>query len=373
MRLGVLIVLFIIFGSLTAATYFLGNKNIIDSMPTEVNAVKSKPADARSMAGSKPVVEVIVLKKKLLEKVVHLPGDLLPYEAVDVYAKVSGYIEKLHVDRGSVVKKDDILVQLSVPELEKNIEAANAQFRAANDLYERNEKTGIPIISPLALKASKEAAEVARSNLAALQEQKNYLTVRAPFNGIITTRNLHTGALVIAGGNNGATPVFRLENINTLRLVAAVPEAQVDGIKKGLKTTFTVSAFPNRTFTARVARVSHSLDQRTRTEAVEMDVDNTGHALSPGMYTDVHWPVTGAREGFIIPAKAMAATTEKTFVIRINAGITQWVEVKRGNISGGEVEIFGALKTGDTIAVRATDELKEGIKVDVLPAISPSK
>lgn len=370
MRLSVLILLFIIFGGLTAATYFLGDKNKIDDI--EVSSVRNKPAEDKPLSG-KRVVEVIVLKKKPLEKSIRLPGDLLPYEAVDVYAKVSGFIEKLHVDRGSVVKKNSILVQLNVPELEKNIEAASAQFRAANDLYERNEKTGVPIISPLALKASKEAAEVARSNLAALQEQKNYLTVRAPFDGIITTRNLHTGALVIAGGNNGATPVFRLENINTLRLVTAVPEAQVHGIKQGLKTTFTVSAFPNRTFSAKVTRISHSLDQKTRTEAVEMDVNNADHALSPGMYTDIHWPVSSAGEAFIVPAKAIATTTEKTFVIRIHDGITQWVEVKRGNIAGGEVEIFGALKSGDTIASRATDELKQGVKVDVQPAVSPSK
>lgn len=356
MRSSILILSILILGGLYASTLFPNDKHKIDGKPVEVKSVESKP-----------VVEVIPLKKKLLEKTIRLPGDLLPYEAVDVYAKVSGFIETLNVDRGSEVKKNDVLAQLSVPELDKHIDVAHAQYRAASDLYERNEKTGIPIISPAALKASKEATEVARNNLAALLEQKNYLTVRAPFDGIITTRHLHTGALAIAGGNSGATPVFRLEKINRLRLVTAVPEAQVNGIKKEIAATFTVSALPNRTFTAKVARVSHSLDQKTRTEAVELDVDNADHTLSPGMYTDILWPVTRAEEGFAVPAKSIATTTEKMFVIRINEGVAEWVEIKRGNAMGDTVEIFGDLKEGDTIAARATDELKEGVRVDVPP------
>ena len=327
---------------------------------------------ADGKAENTSVVEVITLKKAPLEKTIRLSGDLLPFEAVDVYAKVSGFIEKLPVDRGSEVKKGDMLAQLSVPELDKNIEAARAQYLTANDLYQRNKQTGVPIISPSALESSKQAVDVARSGMEALQEQKNYLTVRAPFDGIITTRNLHTGALVIAGGNNGAVPIFRLEEIKNLRLVAAMPEAQVEGVKEDMEVTFTVSALPDRKFTAKVARIAHSLDQRTRTEAVELNVDNADRTLSSGMYADIIWPVTREGGGFTVPAKAVATTTEKTFVIRIKDGVTEWVDIKRGNAAGDMVEIFGALGEGDSIAARATDELKEGVKVNAQTA-SPTK
>lgn len=321
--------------------------------------------DAGKADAHNAVVETVTLKKTSLEKNLRLPGDLLPYEVVDIYAKVSGFIDTLPVDRGSEVNKNEVLARMTVPELDKTIEAFEAQYRTAQDIYERNKQTGIPIISPAAMQASKNAADAAHGNLGVLQEQRNYLTVRAPFDGVITTRNLHPGALVIAGGSAGAVPIVRLENIQKLRLVVAVPEAQAERVKEGIGVTFTVTAIPGRTFTAKVARISHSLEQRTRTQPVEMDVDNSDRALAPGMYADVQWPTIRSSAGFVVPSKTIATTTERIFVIRVKDGVTEWVDIQRSDSSGDMVEIVGDLQEGDTLVARANDELKEGVKVDV--------
>lgn len=326
----------------------------------------STPADD-GVEERQPTIEVVALKRASLDKIAHFPGDLLPFEAVDIYAKVSGFIEVLYADRGSEVKEKAVLAQLVAPELDNNVQAARAQYLAADDQYKRNKKL-LPgaIVAAQTVETLKDAAVSARENLSALQEQKNYLTVLAPFEGVITTRNLHTGAFVIAGGNNGAVPIFRLEKLKTLRLVVAIPEAYVDGVKEGNEISFAVPAFPDRTFTAKISRISHSLDLRTRTEMIELDVDNSARTLLPGMYADVIWPVARQAKGFVVPVKAVATTTEKTFVIRINKdGLTEWVDVKRGNAAKGMVEIFGPLLDGEIIAARATDEIKSGIKIKV--------
>jgi membrane fusion protein, multidrug efflux system len=262
-----------------------------------------------------PTVEAVALKKVALDKIANFPGDLLPYEAVDIYAKVSGFIETLYADRGSEVTEKTVLAQLVAPELDKNIEAAHAQYLAAEDQYRRSKRLIVgTAVAAQTVEILKDNADSARENLNALQEQKNYLTVVAPFDGVVTSRNLHTGAFVTAGGNYGAVPIFRVKKIKTLRLVVAVPEAYVDGVKEGNEVSFAVPAFPDRTFAAKISRMSHSLDLRTRTEMVELDVDNSDRILLPGMYADLIWPVTRHAKGFVVPMRTGATTTEKTFV-----------------------------------------------------------
>jgi|SRR5579883_421092 len=309
----------------------------------------------------------LILKKGFLDKTLRLPGELLPYVFVDLYAKVSGFIDQIPVDRGSMVKKNDLLAKLVAPDLDRTIDAAEAQYRTAKDIYERNKKTGVPIISPVAMHTSKEAAASAWNSLQSLKEQRNYLTMLAPFDGIITTRYLHPGALVIAGGGSEAVPVVRIEDTTRYRLVVFVPEAAVEGVKEGDAISFSTRAIPDRLFEAKVARIAHALDPITRTEPVELDVYNTDQNLifASGMYIDVLWPFKGPTAGFIVPATAIVTTTYNRFVIRIKNGVTEWVDVERGNAAGGNIEIFGNLQEGDTLVVRATDELKAGVKVDV--------
>ncbi|PYR72330.1 MAG: hypothetical protein DMF86_24010 [Acidobacteria bacterium] len=191
-----------------------------------------------------------------------------------------------------------------------------------------------------------------------------YLQVTAPFDGVITERNVHQGTLV--GPSSG--PMLRIQEVSRLRLVVYVPEVEVGGIRSDQDVRFTVPAFPGESFSAKVQRVGHSLDTKTRSMAVELDVMNRDRRLAPGMFAQVLWPARRSAPSFVVPATAVATTTERTFVVRVRAGVTEWVDVKKGAALPGLVEVFGDLKSGDQVAVRGTDELRAGTRVNTKPA-----
>ena len=134
---------------------------------------------------------------------------------------------------------------------------------------------------------------------------------------------------------------------------------------KGAHVTFTVPAYPGETFFGVLILMAHDLDEKTRTMPVELDVKNADLRLGAGMYPEVQWPVRRPQPSLLVPPTSIVTTTERTFVIRINNSVAQWVNVSRGARVGDLIEVFGALKEGDTIVRRGTDEVREGAKVTV--------
>src|SRR5262249_33564286 len=185
--------------------------------------------------------------------------------------------------------------------------------------------------------------------------------------GVVTERNVHKGSLVGPSGAS-AIPMLRICQVSKLRLVVPVPEADVGGITEGEKINFTVAAFPGQTFVGEVKRVAQSLEVKTRTMPVELDVANTSATLLPGMYAEVIWPTRRKQTSLFVPPSAIATTTERTFVIRIRNDQTEWVDVKRGEPMGNLIEVFGQLDAGEVIAVRGTDEIRNGLKVITKPS-----
>jgi RND family efflux transporter MFP subunit len=160
-----------------------------------------------------------------------------------------------------------------------------------------------------------------------------------------------------------AVPLLRLVDTNRLRLVVPVPEAYTTEMPAGAMIAFSVAAHPTESFSGKVARVAQAVDVGTRTMAVEMDVTNTDGRLAPGTFCQVRWPVRRSRPSLFVPSGSVASTTDRTFVIRIRGGKTEWVDVKTGLTSGPLVEVFGDLKAGDEVAGRGTDELRPGTEV----------
>jgi membrane fusion protein (multidrug efflux system) len=193
---------------------------------------------------------------------------------------------------------------------------------------------------------------------------QDYLRVTAPFDGVVTERNVHPGALV--GPNSGAgptTPIVRVVKTDRLRLVVPVPEAYVAEVKTGAAVSFSVPAYPGRTFSGSIARVSHDVDAKTRTMAVELDVVNTDGALTAGTFCQVRWPIHRPDPSLFVPSGSIANTTDRTFVVRVRGDKTEWVDVRTGLTSGSLVEVFGDLRPDDQVAARGTDELKPGTPV----------
>jgi RND family efflux transporter MFP subunit len=200
----------------------------------------------------------------------------------------------------------------------------------------------------------------AQAVVQAQRQLQRYLSLTAPFDGVITERNVHPGALVGPQAGASALPLLRLENVRRLRLVVAVPEADVAAITRGAEVEFTVPAYPGIVFHGRVARRSASIDPRTRTMAVELDVMNTDGRLAPGMYPDVRWPARSGAQSLVVPKTSVVVTTERVFVIRVRGDRAEWVDVKRGLADKDVTEVFGDLKAGDEVVVRGTDEIRQG-------------
>jgi RND family efflux transporter MFP subunit len=207
------------------------------------------------------------------------------------------------------------------------------------------------------VKSRRQAGSALMANKKTLQEMQSYLRITAPFDGVITDRFVHPGALVGPGAD---APLVMLQQISKLRLVVAVPEEEPGAVAQGAHVEFHVPAFPERAYSGTVARSAHALDPKNRTMAVELDVTNVDGSLSPGMYPTVKWPVRRSRAALLVPASSVVTTTERTFVIRDRGGRAEWVDVRKGAAEGGLIEVLGDLRPGDQVIRRATDEIRAG-------------
>jgi RND family efflux transporter MFP subunit len=341
-----------------------------------------------------PTIEVVKVVEQPLNITLSLPGELAPYQTVALYARVTGFVKTIAVDRGSRVRAGEQLAVLDAPELvaqkaeaQSKVQSAESQLAAIRSKAEANastyEKLKAASATPgvvagndviLAQKAvdadqgqiaaAQQNIEAARQALKAIGDMEGYLRITAPFSGIVTERNVHPGALVgPTGGPGAATPIVRIVDSSRLRLVVPVPEAYTAGVTNGTSLTFTVTAYPGQTFVGTVSRISQSVDVATRTMAVELDVNNADGRLAPGTFCQVRWPVRRAAPSLLVPSGSVATTTGRTFVIRVRGGRTEWVDVKTGLASGPLVEVYGDLRAGDEIAARGTDEVRAGAQV----------
>jgi RND family efflux transporter MFP subunit len=334
-------------------------------------------------------METVKVTAKPLAATITIPGDLSPYQGIDIHSKVSGFVETIAVDRGTWVKKGQVLATLAAPELRAQraeadakrlaVTAQHAESRAklaaAQSTYERLKAASATpgVVSGNDLETAQQTAEALRAQVRALEssaaaaeaaakamaELEAYLQLTAPFDGVITERNAHPGSLV--GPSTAA--VVRLEQVSRLRLTVPVPETYVASIQRGAPVDFTVSAFPNQTFHGTIARPAHSLDMKTRSMLVELDVANPKQQLAPGMFAQVRWPISRAEASLFVPTTAVVRMSERQFVVRVRDGAAEWVDVRRGEVSDGLIEVFGELREGDIVVRRGNDEIRPGTRI----------
>jgi RND family efflux transporter MFP subunit len=304
-------------------------------------------------------------------------------------------VKTVNVDRGAVVPSGALLARLEAPELlaqraeaqsklqaaEADLAALRARADADAGTYERlrsaSATPGVVAGNDLLhaqktveadqnqLSAAQLRIEAARQAANALREMEGYLRLTAPFAGVVTERNIHPGALVGPSSGASSLPLFRLVDYARLRLVVPVPEPYTAKMAVGTVVPFSVAAYPNQPFSGKVARIAQAIDATTRTMAVELDVANQDARLSPGTFCQVQWPVTRPGPSLLVPSSSVASTTDRTFLIRVRDGKTEWVDVKTGLSTGRLVEVFGDIHAGDTVAVRGTDELRPDTNVRV--------
>ncbi len=368
-----------------------------------------------------PTVPVVAVEKKPLDVTLVLPGQLVAFQDVPIHAKVEGFISSIMVDRGSRVHKGQHMIVIKAPEVDDKLQEAQSKISAADAAYRQSQSTLQGTISKQVeakakfdadqltytrlLQASKTPGAIAQNevdlqqktveedkariqaiqsevaaarnvvvsqnnnltaakNVAnALKSMRSYLTICAPFDGVVTERNVHEGSIMAVDGNRQSLPLVRVQQKSMLRLVVAVPEESVAGIKIGTKIPFTVPAFVGKEFEGTVARLGYALDTNTRTMPVELNVPNADGALEPGMFATVTWAITRPKDCLFVPQSAVDSDLKGTFVVRIADGISERVKVQRGQTMGELVEVVGNLNVGDLVALKATDEIRSGTRI----------
>ena len=353
-----------------------------------------KAAAGRQAETDAQTVEVVPVASQKLATVFTLPAQLIPFETVDIYPRVTGFMDMIRVDRGSRVHKGELIIRLSAPELvaqraqaESALRAAESQLTSAQAKLTSDKGTYLHMASAAktpgvvaendvmvasqTVSADQGQVQSAESNVAAARnalrsvaQLESYLNIYAPFDGIVTTRNLHPGALVgPASGPSGTMPIVQIVDTGHLRLVVPVPEAYVGEIQVGQQVAFTVPAHPGETFHAPIARISADVELNTRTMPVELDVHSTDGRLSPGSFSSVQWPVHRAAPTMFVPVSAVTNDQQRTFVERVRNGKAEWVDVVTGLGVNGNIEVFGDLKPGDEVIRNATDAIRPGQQV----------
>jgi len=323
-------------------------------------------------------VKVFILALDSAQKIISLPGDLLPYENVQVRAKVQGYIKAVKVDIGSKVRKGQVLALIDAPEINSRVQELNAKEKAAQsryqsskDYYDRigtaSKSDGVIAAVELERTKNKMVADdaeykAAQFAVASCRQIGNYLAIVAPYSGIITKRNINVGSFV---GNANEKPLFEIEDNKLLRLRVAVPEVFTNAILIDNSGDLITRSLPEKKFKAKLVRKSGTIDQNTRSELWEFEIPNPTGELKAGSYADVKLHFLRTQQSFVVPSAAMVTTLEKKFVIRLSNNNAQWVDVRAGFNMGDQQEVFGELEAGDSLLLKANEELKPGTKVAI--------
>lgn len=340
----------------------------------------AKLAEANdTTTAAQPAIPVALVTKGKLSSTIKIPGELQAFQQVDLYAKVNSYVKQLYVDVGSEVKQGQLLATMEAPEINSQLSASQSKLKSFeavyiaskanyNRLLETSKTPGTISPNDLDLALAKQNSDYAQYQAAKADYNEvintsDYLQIKAPFSGVISARNVSQGATVGPAGKGSDLPMFTLQTQQKLRLIVSVPEAYTSYLTNKNEVSFTVASLPTETFTAQVKRLAGALDQRLRSERIEMDVTNTNKKLLPGMVAEINIPLPSNDSTLLVPAAAVVSSTEKVYVVKIVNGKAQWVTVQQGRKSDKQAEVFGDLHVGDTIATPATEELREGMPV----------
>jgi RND family efflux transporter MFP subunit len=345
-------------------------------------------ATAQESKTAVPEVRVGTVRASDSKITVSLPATTAAFEAANIFARTNGYIEKRYVDIGDQVKAGALLAEITAPELDHQIAQAQAtlaqnqstlqQTEASRDLADVTNGRDSKLVKQgwltlqqgdndrLTLKAQQAAVGVAQSNIAAQQAQirvlgqeKAYQRVVAPFDGVITQRNIDNGSLV----TSGSTFMFTLMHPDVIRTQVFVPQDEAFGLGPGVDTVVRVPEIPGRSFPGKVTRIASALQPGSRTLLTEIDVPNPDGALSPGIYCTVELFVPRKTPSMIVPADAVVFDENGLHVAVVKNGTAHLQKIAIARDFGTEVEVHDGVKPGDQVILNPMIDLADGSKV----------
>jgi RND family efflux transporter MFP subunit len=321
------------------------------------------------------------------------PGTTEAFAQANLYARASGYIAKRTVDIGSRVKAGDLLVEIAAPEIDHQIAQAEGtltqlraslqQSQATRDLAQVTWDRDSKLVQKgwfteqqgdndrLTLKARDAAVAVASANIVAqeaqlrvLNQQKTYLSVVAPFDGVITQRNIDVGSLVQADAASG-TFLFQLMHSDVIRIQLYVPQDDAFGVSPGTAAVVRVPEMPGREFPGTVTRIADALQPGSRTLLTEIDVPNPDHALTPGVYCMVELKIPRKAPSLIVPSEAIIFNREGLSVAVVEGGVAHIRKISLVRDLGTSVEVNAGVSTGDQVILSPQVNLTDGLKVAI--------
>jgi len=337
-----------------------------------------------------PEVRVAAVRASDGKITVSLPATTTAFEAANIFARTSGYVEKRYVDIGDRVKAGVLLADITAPELDHQIAQAQAtlaqneatlqQTQASRELAQVTNTRDSNLVQKgwltlqqgdndrLTLRAQQAAVGVAESNITAqqaqiriLQQEKAYQRVVAPFDGVITQRNIDNGSLV----QSGSTFMFTLMHPDVIRTQVYVPQDEAFGLGPGVDAMVRVPEIPDRGFPGKVTRIASALQPGSRTLLTEIDVPNPDGALSPGIYCTVELYIPRKTPAMIIPADAVVFDENGLHVAVVENGMAHLQKITIARDFGKEVEVHDGVKPGDQVILNPMVNLTEGSKVAV--------
>lgn len=343
---------------------------------TVVSCHNKSTGTASNTAEEAPqTMEVIKVQSQPIQQTLKLPGELRPFERANIFAKVKGYVKKVRVDIGDKVEKGQVLMRIEAPEMQSEFSeavseaaSAKANYTTSKDQYERvrNAAKTPGTVAPSDLVGAKnkmdsDSARMQAQNarVSAKRDLLGYLTITAPFSGIVSVRNVDVGDFV---GDNSDKVVFVIENNTRLRLKVPLPEAST-GSTANDSIKFTVESHPGKFIHGTFYKRAHSITPETRTELWEFLVDNENGELQAGLFAETHIQLSRKESGIFIPNSAVLTTLKRKAVAKVLGGKIQWVDVTTGIKDASHTEVFGEIKPGDLLLVNPNEELKEGLTI----------
>ncbi len=334
-------------------------------------------------------IELPVLQQSANEIV--LPGNVQAYTMAPIYARTTGYVRAWYHDIGAHVRRGDLLAVIETPELDQQLDQAKADLATAQsnaaiakttaDRYK--DLIGLNAVSQQDTDtmtaqdlASRTQVNSAKANVRRLEALQGFERIVAPFDGVITTRNIDVGQFITATGSTitagagtvtGSKEMFDMSAIRVLRVYVNVPQVSAPDAKTGVMATLTMPQYPGRKFTGRLVRSSDAVDPGTRTLLVEVDVDNRDGELLPGSYTEVHLHTSNPAPALNVPVSALILQPDGLYVATVDANDTaHLVHVIAGRDRGSSIEIVNGLKEGEPVIANPPDSLTDGERVRVV-------
>jgi len=315
-----------------------------------------------------PVVKAIKAGNTSLDKGLVLIGEARPFQSVTLYAKTSGYMNQILVDKGDKVKQGQLLATIISPETDQAYNAAMADMENKEKIHARDEAlVKKEYISKEDAEASETAVKMVKAQVQSLKEQMAYKNLTAPFSGTITARYADPGALVQNATNSqtSAQPVVTLSQLDKVRIYIYVAQNDAGYLRQGYPVTISTTDKPNVLLKASITRIAGELDPKTRMMLVEIDMDNHDNKIIPGSYLQVTLPPPG-KKSLMVPSIALVIKGSNYFIPVINnEHELHYQPVTVGKNDGANVEIVKGIQAGDLIGLNVSAELQEKQKVSI--------